>query len=220
MISRGPQIVRDGLVLYLDPANKKSYPGSGSKCIDLTQSKFNYTLYNTVYNGNSFIFNGFTSYISCDSIIQFPNSTATIISWIKRSGNQQQYDGIVFSRSSYFVGMNLQTGSQIGYIWTSSQTTWGWLSGLFVPDSVWCMCSVTVYPDRAIAYLCKSDGISSSTNNVSHTPQTIDNLRIGQDSVGGRSFTGDIGPCMIYNKALSINEVKQNFDAHRGRFGI
>ena len=35
MISRGPQIVRDGLVLYLDPANKKSYPGSGISTTNL-----------------------------------------------------------------------------------------------------------------------------------------------------------------------------------------
>jgi hypothetical protein len=29
-LTHSPQIVRDGLVLYLDAANSKSYPGSGT----------------------------------------------------------------------------------------------------------------------------------------------------------------------------------------------
>lgn len=40
------------------------------------------------------------------------------------------------------------------------------------------------------------------------------------NSVAGNYFTGYIGPVQIYNTALNANQVRQNFNAHRGRFGI
>jgi hypothetical protein len=39
-ISRGKSIVTDGLILYLDAANKKSYPGSGTSITDLSGNKY------------------------------------------------------------------------------------------------------------------------------------------------------------------------------------
>lgn len=39
-------------------------------------------------------------------------------------------------------------------------------------------------------------------------------------TVGGAYFNGNIGPCKIYNRALSANEIKNNFNALRGRYGI
>jgi hypothetical protein len=46
-------IVRDGLVLHLDPANVKSYPGTGPTWSDISPSKTNATLLNTTYNSNN-----------------------------------------------------------------------------------------------------------------------------------------------------------------------
>lgn len=42
----GPNIVEDGLVLYLDAANKKSYPGSGTVWKDLSGNGNDGTLTN------------------------------------------------------------------------------------------------------------------------------------------------------------------------------
>ena len=44
-----PSIVRDGLVLCLDAANPKSYPGSGTTWYDLSGNNRNFTLYNSSY---------------------------------------------------------------------------------------------------------------------------------------------------------------------------
>jgi hypothetical protein len=51
---RGPQIVRDGLVLYLDAANTKSYHGSGTTWSDLCGNGNDGTLINepTFDSGN------------------------------------------------------------------------------------------------------------------------------------------------------------------------
>ena len=40
----GPKIITNGLVLYLDAANRNSYPGSGTTCTDLSGNNNNFTL--------------------------------------------------------------------------------------------------------------------------------------------------------------------------------
>ena len=55
-LAHSPKIVTDGLVLCLDAANPKSYPGSGTTWTDLSGNGNNGTLvngasYNSVNNG-------------------------------------------------------------------------------------------------------------------------------------------------------------------------
>jgi hypothetical protein len=67
-LTHSPQIVRDGLVLYLDAANPKSYPGSGTNVNNLSAPTNNGTLINGVAfsteNGGSFAFDTTNDFIS------------------------------------------------------------------------------------------------------------------------------------------------------------
>ena len=67
-LSRGPKIVTNGLVLYLDAANKKSYPGSGTTWTDLSGNNNTGTLTNgptfDSNNGGSIVFDGTNDYVS------------------------------------------------------------------------------------------------------------------------------------------------------------
>lgn len=42
----------------------------------------------------------------------------------------------------------------------------------------------------------------------------------GADLAPDRTFNGDVSVCQIYNRALSAQEIAQNFQALRGRFGL
>ena len=44
------------------------------------------------------------------------------------------------------------------------------------------------------------------------------NYRIGTRHTTSSQWTGYMGPIFIYNRALNDEEVRQNFEAHRGRF--
>ena len=72
-INYSPKIIRDGLVLCLDAANPKSYPGTGTAWTDLSGSGNNGTLVNgPVYssaNGGSIDFDGSNDYSSLSSNI-------------------------------------------------------------------------------------------------------------------------------------------------------
>jgi len=45
-------------------------------------------------------------------------------------------------------------------------------------------------------------------------------LEIGRDDGLGRYLNGNISFCLMYNKALSTQEIRQNYQALRGRYGI
>jgi hypothetical protein len=223
-INYNPRTVTDGLVLALDAANPKSYPGSGTTWTDLsgrgntgTLTNIDGTNFNSA-NGGSFTFNGSDEFVGCSGSIT--TSAATFIAWIRRNGNQNTYDGILFSRGTNVTGMSFYTSNQLGYTWNNAVNTYTWASGLTIPDLAWCMVVVSVTSTTATAYLCQSGGITSATNTVTHTSTIMNDIKIGQDDFGGRYFNGNIAQASIYNRALSAAEIQQNYNALKGRFLI
>jgi hypothetical protein len=215
-------VVTTGLQVYLDAGNASSYSGSGTAWNDLSGNSRNGTLTNgptySATNGGSIVFDGSNDYVQCSGSLTV--TAATFVTWIRRNGNQGQYDGILFSRGTSVTGMNLQVSNQIAYTWNNAVNTYSWQSGLIVPDATWCMIAVSVTSTAATAYLCQASGITTATNTVSHTSSVIDDIKIAWDDTAARYFTGNIAIAQLYNIALSADQVSQNFTADRGRFGV
>jgi len=76
--SFSPRIVTDGLVLCLDAANPRSYPGSGTTWSDISRTGTNGTLVNgptySSANGGSIVFDGVNDYATT---IRVPNMTTS-----------------------------------------------------------------------------------------------------------------------------------------------
>jgi hypothetical protein len=70
-LSHSPSIITQNLVLCLDAANSKSYPGSGTTWTDLSGNGNNGTLANGVGynsgNGGALVFDGVDDYVSLTS---------------------------------------------------------------------------------------------------------------------------------------------------------
>ena len=215
-------VVTTGLQLYLDAGNASSYSGSGTAWNDLSGNGRNGTLTNgptySATNGGSIVFDGTNDYVQCTGSLTV--TAATFVTWIRRNGNQGQYDGILFSRGTSVTGMNLQVSNQVAYTWNDAVNTYSWQSGLIVPDATWCMIAVSVTSTAATAYLCQTSGITTSTNTVSHTSSVLNDIKIAWDDAAARYFNGNIAIAQIYNTALSSGEISQNFQADRGRFGV
>ena len=214
------KIVTSGLVLALDAANVKSYPGSGNNWIDIsTAGKTGTLISSPVYNANnsgSFIFNGvnYVSVAGSNTVTE-----ATFIVWMKRSGTQQAYAGLIYSRVS-FTGLDFDiNGLNLGYNWNNDANAYNFASNLSPQDGTWCMCALSVSPTSATFYLCQSSGIRTATNTTSHASITISTVLVAQE-ISFRPFTGNISVAQMYNRALSAAEVSQNFNALRGRYGI
>ena len=219
----GSPPVTAGLVLNLDAGNAASYPGSGTTWTDLSGNGRNGTLtggptYSSA-DGGSIVFDGTNDFVQCSGSLTA--TAATFVIWMRRNGTQDDYDGIIYSRSANATGLSVfGTTNKISYTWNNAVDTYTWDSGLTIPDLTWCMVAVSVTSTSATAYLCQSSGITSATNTVSHTSTVLDDVKLAQDDQGARFFNGRISVAMIYDRALSADEITQNFNALRGRYGL
>ena len=219
----GSPPVTAGLVLNLDAGNAASYPGSGTAWTDLSGNGRNGTLtggptYSSA-DGGSIVFDGTNDFVQCSGSLTA--TAATFVIWMRRNGPQDDFDGIIYSRSANATGLSFfGTTNKISYTWNNAVNTYTWDSGLTVPDLTWCMVAVSVTSTAATAYLCQSSGITSATNTVSHTSTVLDDVKLAQDDQGARFFNGRISVAMIYDRALSADEITQNFNALRGRYGL
>ena len=216
----GPDLVTNGLVICLDAADKQSYSGSGTIWRDLVGSNDGTLTNGPTYSsagGGSIVFDGANDFVQCLGSLTV--TAATFVTWIRRNGSQGTYDGILFSRgTNNTTGMSFYGFNQLGYTWNDSPFTYNWNSGLTIPDLTWCMVAISVTSTAATAYLCESSRITSATNTLSHGSSLLDDIKIGVDEFQNRCFTGNIATAMIYNRALSANEISQNYNALKGRF--
>ena len=229
---RGPNIVRDGLVLYLDAASPRSYPGSGTTWSDLSGNGNDGTLVNgpTFDSGNngSIIFDGVDDYvelgsITSDNILMLNGSEVTICSFFKKESGGDAAQRIV-DKSTNHSGVG-------GYaMWIDSQRI-----GYSVGGSNWRTNNISPVVLGEWNHVCVVSGPSSTTSYLngiefpgayytnSHTtpPNTTANLRVGTwYNATSREFNGSIVSVFIYNRTLTQEEILQNYNAQKSRFGL
>jgi hypothetical protein len=224
-----PKIVTDGLVLCLDAANRKSYPGSGSTWTDLSGNNNTGTLTNgptfTSDNGGSIVFDGTNDHIS---ILASPSNiltTLTMECWFNASGAPLNGFHVMFQKEGGFsggavYGLRAQPAStfvaMICYdVLTTSQNFLN--STTTLTNGVWYHVSSTL--DSSYSWKLYINGVLESSSTLTAYPfQNSSAIYIGTGDA--RYTNGKISNIKIYNRALSAEEISQNFQATRGRYGI
>lgn len=124
--------------------------------------------------------------------------------WIKPEGNQVANAGIFMSSSGGACGFNFKSGNQLGYHWNDAQ--WWWAGGPTVPADVWSHIVLVIAPESTTIYLNGVPYTNNVTNNVANLNM---DFIIGRDRENtGRAFKGLIDELAVYNKSLSIEEVR------------
>jgi hypothetical protein len=228
-VQYNPGIVTDGLVLCLDAANRKSYPGTGTASNDLSNIGNNGILVNGVSysttNNGIFTFDGTNDTINCGAASQIGSSltalsvevivrpTTAATKLIAENGTSfttdtfylAQEDGSNFSFSIYGPGGQDMVKANFTY----STNTWYHLIGVWKSN---------------IRNKLYSNGINVTTAGAGTIRSSVQNgntnLFIGSRNNSQFFFSGDIALVRIYNIELSAEQVIQNFNALRGRFGI
>jgi hypothetical protein len=219
-------VVTTGLILNL---NANSYSGSGTTWSDLSSQNNSATLVgNPTFSSNPASFNFAANVIATTTQNNISLTTATFIAWVNPSQTQGPYTGVIFSRSPYggssvpATGLDLYTNNSVGYHWADAGATYDWNSNLFVPNNAWSMIAITVSANSAKAYLCNANGITTAINSVSHA--TLSGLRfyIACDPVDQslRAFKGKIGTAMVYNTALTSQNITDIFNVQKATFGL
>lgn len=218
-----PKIVTDGLVLCLDAANRKSYPGSGTVWTDLSGNGNTGTLTNgpTYSSGNSgyLTLDGSNDFINGTSISSQLTTDITAEAWVYVSSA-----GVDWVR---IIGTGGNTGNRTFGLWYASDRKLLWQRyGTADPS---------IYPTSPILQLNTWHHVAATTNGSSHALY-LDGVSIGTNTAAGpwsaskeavtigfagfhTYHNGRISNARLYNRALTDAEIKQNFNAHRGRFG-
>jgi hypothetical protein len=205
-----PLGVRDGLVLYLDAANARSYPGSGTTWFDRTGNGNNGTLVNGVgYSGDNFgslVFDGTDDRV--DSINASSLTNMTIEMWIydtRSSGDRDilSYNGnfgsYTFNGSTFRTDGNGSGARSFGGVGNPPLNQW------------YRFC----YVKNGDLYINEMRYTVSGTDN----PYGVISLGNTRSDVNNR-LNGRISNAKVYNRALTASEISQNYNALRGRYGL
>jgi hypothetical protein len=221
-----PKIVTDGLVLCLDAANTKSYVSGSTAWNDLSRGGNNGTLINgpTFNTGSlgSITFDGINDYATIPSNTLF-NSVSSGFSlgcWVNISATQPSVDsqiiGTLFNEvSGYGILYDFPLKKRFNfYIRSANRVS----STTDLTPNIWyhVMCVYTGTLDIIYVNGRFNNQVSDTTAPLSTTPFVIGTYSTGIQ----RSFAGRISQVLSYNKALSSQEVLQNYNATKSRYGL
>jgi hypothetical protein len=217
-------IVTTNLEIYWDAGLYTSYPGTGTQWTDLSGNNRTGTLNNSpVYNTSgvgTFNFDGTDDY----AITTGPNLTsqATFSCWFKTSSSQN--NRYLMAMAKALIGGN--NGIDIYFDPTTIGSYVSTASSFANPtfttnyyDGQWHMSTVTFDGSNVRFYY---DGIlrvtSALSGNLSLDP--VKNLTVGSWANGGSNVNAQIPIAQVYSLALTDNQVLQNYNAQKGRFGL
>ena len=221
--------IKKGLVFAIDPARKDSYPGSGTTATDLVGThNGTFTSSPTFVNENGGVidFDG-TDRITFNNF-DIGTSDLSVISWVRTTNTSFQYiiaqGGQGNSAAERGFGMATGDGYVYGFIATTTRT---FVSGnpiAAINDGNWHQVAgvwdrsdkLTFYVDGVFDQ--EGDISSADSYNISNASNNCFLGTYGNASTG--FLQGDLGPITLYLKALSAQEVTQNYNRLKGRFGL
>lgn len=219
-----PRVITNGLVLYLDAANRKSYPGSGTAWNDLTINGNNGTLTNgPTFNSSNLgniVFDGTNDFIATNLVTNYIDNHSQCI-WYKWDGNNQLVT-LTFLGNQSLNGLGLilhdgssgNVGNRIGILYAG--TSFNALpSSLPLVSNSWNNLVITRTTTTTTLY---NNG--QFFNSTLSSPRTSSTYSFNYGSVTSWGAAGNVSNISFYNRALSAVEVQQNYDALKGRFGL
>lgn len=241
----GPKILTDNLIMSLDASITKSYPGSGSTLYDLTANNngtINGASFNSANRGNLSFASASSNYVNTGLQYDGADKELTMGVWMKAPAVAQRC-GLFGFRSAY-SGSSVMSQNQLyitGDVNAGSSGTgcsfddwrketdgtfpsWRSVYALSTPvcDGNWH--NIMVVRATASTKLFIDGVLQDENSDGTITNVTSDNyFKLGvagnsAGNLGGYYFNGNIATCHVYNVALSDKQIKDNFNALKGRF--
>jgi hypothetical protein len=228
-----PNIVTDGLVLYLDAANTKSYVSGSTTWADIAAGNngtlVNGPTYNNA-NGGSIVFDGVNDYINIADNVNLTNTSSLSINiWFKSTDVQSRINDLIGKGTSdldeeytvlvgntfLYFDVGIESGPYIQNTTTFLNNVW--YNTCCVHSRSGGISTLTGYVN-GVATTGFTNNATAAPNNNSF-PISI-GKRFYNSNPYGRILNGNIAQISIYNRALSVTEVLQNYNALKGRFGL
>ena len=216
-LGHAPSIITSGLVFYIDAANPRCYPGSGTDLTD-TLSGIGASLvggvgFNTS-NYGTFTFDGSNDHINFGNPSSVRLLNGTISAWVKTSSPGAGFRGIIAKQNAW--GLFYNDGVLASYDWGASATR---STGVNIADGNWKNVAMTFQSGITNGTRIYLNGASVLTTTITWVNDAI-NLYGGAE-VSASQYANCSGSIFsLYNRALSAAEVLQNYNAARKRYGL
>ena len=229
-VAGGPNIAEDGLVLYLDAANPESYPGSGTTWGDLSGNGNDGALVNGPTfdggNGGSILVDGLNDSITLGISSGLDNNEFTVCLWYKPQSHST-YGSIIngklpngafslfwYNNNSISIQYQDNTGlTRVnGGVWIRSNAPLTLLAGTWYHIHI-------IGNESNQYYRCGVNAIQSQSQFASQFIEAppVWKLGVGKYSNYDNGYTSNI---QIYNRILTSQEILQNYNATKARYGL
>mgnify|MGYP003138824235 CR=1 FL=1 len=222
--SHNPKIVTDGLIICLDAADKNSYPGSGTTWTELVSNN-GYSLSNgptfNSENGGSIDFDGTNDYFDTGLTGGIYNPQFfTMDIWLRLNSTKSTY-GLcgrldnTFTQGITFYGANSTAHFTVN-TYNSDLASTSISTGVI--NNYHCS-----YDESTLKLYKDGSLVSSTSYDVAVTYNSSYGWNVATNSTGvGLSLSPDMNcySFRVYNRALSADEVLQNYNATKSRFGL
>jgi hypothetical protein len=233
----GPgNIVKNGIIMYLDVANPNSYVSGSTSWNDLSRGGNTGTLINgptfNSGNGGSVVFDGVDDYVKGNSIFSALNGTnkLSLSMWINVTD-------LLSNRILFHIPKNLTaSNSQVliflrttGVLDISVNSTGTYCRSITgsVTSNIWTNININFDLSQASSanrirpYVNGVDVFSVANNPPTSFPVSTGEYWLGEEANGYLApFKGNISNLILYNRVLTTSEIQQNFNATRYRFGV
>ena len=225
----GEEAVPNGLVFSLDPGNWYTYPKYGTAVSDLKGNAIgtiggNLSL--STIAGGTFLSDGNADYVDFGKTPNnFPTGDISVFVWVRPTSLTYGWNIIL---TKWFQDVNTGGYSDFHFaiypsganyyqnLYTTTQPNLFGSTALSV--NTWYQMGFTISGGNMQMYLNGAPDGALRTN--SRTNYTQSNLWLGdaRSSVGG--FIGNIGSVLIYNRGITADEVFQNYNSTKHKYGL
>jgi len=225
-----PNMVTDGLVLYLDAANTKSYISGSTTWVDIATGN-NGTLINgptfNSANGGSIVFDGVDDYVDFGINPQINAINTYTFSFVISSPSINSNYRLMFTRALNYTSQNSDIeiyGGNGGIQLVHNRNNGGTIADAVItalPNSVIGFLDV-VYNSSITSWLCYYNSVLRNTFTSIAPPLTTSTYmsNIGTFFPGPSFLVANLYSFKLYNRALSAAEITQNYNAQKSRYGL
>ena len=235
---RGPNIVRDGLVLALDAGSPRSYPGTGTTWFDLSGNDNNVTITGPTWNSAGyFAFDGTNDYCATSSNLNLTTYDSVVvevgiktnatnasmfafehtINWNTTSGGF----GLVLHSNGGGNTANLHHtnhNTEVAKNYSFTMNT-GWSIHTNVYSRIVDSTGRLAYTNGTLNAFSTTGGYTTATDTVAGSFANAI-FYIGARAGTGTYLNGHIAFLRVYGFKLSATEILQNAIGNKKRFGL
>jgi hypothetical protein len=228
----GEEAVPNGLVLSVDPGNWYTYPKYGTAVTDLKGNATgtisgNMSLNSS--NGGVFYSDGNADYIDFGKTpTNYPTGDISVFVWVKATTLRSNWNIFMTKWFSDVLGNSggsdfhydlFNNGSNVyQHIFTTNKSDMFGVTPLY--SNIWYYVGFTISNGNLQMYLNGTNDGNVITGAARSTAANS-NLWLGDARTNGLvTFNGYIGSAQIYNRAITTDEVFQNFNATKHKYGL